>query len=257
MATCPVLAVPCLMKAIVMVGRLLTCAGALLFMLVPRGALASLDANMVESMPAGPPVIIVELTSSQWPMPRSEIADLAALALESGAIAVGVDIAMSTPKNDREDAVLASLVATKPRVVPLLFRGHGKNTNPEGFAFGADGKLLGLECDSVEPSDNDAFAVRLAIAAGQSRDDIHRHCFNGVLQPSTWISDVPVTVIPASKVSNKTLGAGLRGAVVILGTADSMVGTPTTVGVMPTSYINAYLVRCALNSAWKRSFGRR
>lgn len=196
-------------------------------------------------------VVIVELMDEGWPIPRSMIAGMVALALENGAIAVGIDIDMSTPLAASEDAELATLLDKDRRVVPLSFGGKGNRVGPEGFAMAADGKVRGLRCDSKDSIESQAFAIRLAIAAGQSRDDIYRYCRNAVLQPRSWRSRLHFTTIPARELKSHASRGLMKGAVAVLGTTNPMLGTRTPVGEFSTSVVNAFFVESALRRRWK------
>lgn len=201
---------------------------------------------------SAPRVIIVELMdgASQWPLRRSQIVDLAANALNSGAISVGVDVVMSHPSSEAEDAALRTFLLGNSQVVPLTPIGTGEVLLEFGARLDPEGRFVGVKCDTAGRPESDAFAIRLAVASGVDRSTLQSACRNSLLRP--YISrNEAVSTIPAVDLFQGRSAAQLRRKVVILGTANAQVGALTYNGIQAQAVIDQGVVESALRQSWR------
>jgi CHASE2 domain-containing sensor protein len=197
---------------------------------------------------------IVELkgTGYSWPIDRATLAKLVSAALADGAIAVGIDIDMSIATD--EDASLQELVRSEKRVVPLRLPQTTDRRDAliiEGFVFDDRGSVSGVRCADSGSAEGEAFALRIALAAGLQRKVLHERCSASVLKPYIRGSLENYQVLSVTDMFHSN--GSLRGQVAILGTTDSFAGLMTYNGIKSTALINASVVDSALQNSWRQS----
>jgi hypothetical protein len=198
---------------------------------------------------------LVELKNSElrWPIDRGTLAKIASAALADGALAVGIDIDMSTPTNG--DAQLLELAQRDKRVVALRLPNalESRGTDSEGFVFDTSAKFLGISCNEANAAmsaESQPFAIRIALVAGLIRDALYQNCTGSLLRPYIRSGAAGPPVVAVSDVLQ--MKGTLRGRVAILGTQDTLAGAVTYNGIRSSAEINANAVESALEASWRR-----
>jgi CHASE2 domain-containing sensor protein len=196
---------------------------------------------------------IIELRNGafRWPIDRDTIGQIIVAALNDGAIAVGVDIDMSVPTDS--DAKLLELVQRDERVVALRLPSATQQiheANVEGFVFDSSAIFSGISCHELSPVEVQPFSVRIAQAAGITREALSENCIDSVLRPHVRSGAAAPPVVQVSEVLQHK--GTLRDRVVILGTEDALGGVPTYNGIRSSTVVNANVIESALQGAWRR-----
>lgn len=199
-------------------------------------------------------VVIVELNDGamKWPIGRSAISHFAQLALDKGAIAVGVDVDMSTPTSD--DAKLIELIGRDKRVVilatPTLNKVNG-DTIFQGLEFDRLGIFQGVRCDDLSFPSGQPFSVRLVLASGIDLQQLQSSCDRGVLYPNLYLESESPPVIRVSDLHRAA--RVLQGRVAIFGTENLSAGLLTKRGILSSAGVNASIVESAYRNSWGKS----
>ncbi len=193
---------------------------------------------------------IVELQSDgyRWPLSRDTISKVAISAIKDGAIAVGIDINMAIPTSKDEE--LLALVQRDKRVVALSLLQRPNEANMEGFVFDNSAKFIGVLCDDGSLTENQPFAIRLALAAGVSQESLYGNCVNSVLRPYVRSGAVEPPIVTVSEVLERN--GTLQGRVVILGTANSFAGIATYNGIRSSTALVANVIESAFQVSWRQ-----